>query len=108
MWPHSSDGHAPLPRDRFGQFCAANGMTIALGMMAGGFVVGKFLGALKAPSPAAIISARADRPTVFYTISIILTYALFRSGRSSGATPHTFPPVADAFAPQEAAENRPG
>lgn len=95
-----------LPRDRFGQFCSANAMTIALGMMAGGFVVGKFLGFLKASLNGSdhYYQLLPIWPTVFYTISIILTYALFREWKKLGGDSSYVPPVADAFARGEAAE----
>jgi maltose/moltooligosaccharide transporter len=84
-----------FPREKFGQFCAANAMCSSLGMILGGVASGLFLDTLKVLFPEGNYYYRfVPVWTVFFmSLALFMILKIFREWKALGGDQHFRPPV---------------
>ncbi|CAN5773985.1 hypothetical protein BH09VER1_BH09VER1_16910 [soil metagenome] len=90
-----------FPRERFGQFCAANAMCGAVGTMLGGVLAGCFLDFMKSFSPSENFYYRyAPAWSVLFTaLSLVATWFVFQEWKKLGGEKHYQTPDVSASLP---------
>lgn len=90
-----------FPHERFGQFCAANAMCSALGIMVAGALAGVFLDTLRK-----LFASSGDYyyrfvpvwSFFFMALAAVMTALIYREWKKLGGDKHYRPPIEDKFA----------
>lgn len=88
-----------FPQAKFGQFCAANAMCTAAGVIVGGILAGLSLDLLKSFTPIGEFVYRFVPvwSIIFMTIALVAMRYVFKEWKSLGGDASFRPPIADSF-----------
>ena len=82
-----------LPKDRYGQFCSANGMVRALAVIIGSIAIGMFIGSLKPSLGERRFTWIAAWQLLFQLLAALFLILLYRQWKLNGGDKNYVPPM---------------